>query len=85
MLPLQGAGVQSLVGELRSCMPHGAAKKKKRRKKSCGKSAGKNFRVMKDRPPWEAMKGFITWRKYGLRNMSRGQLEEEKEITCSKV
>ena len=28
MLPLQGAGVPSLVGELRSCMPHGVAKKK---------------------------------------------------------
>ena len=26
MLPLPRAGVQSLVGELRSCMPHGWAK-----------------------------------------------------------
>ena len=29
-LPLQGVRVRSLVGELRSCMPHGAAKKKKK-------------------------------------------------------
>ena len=29
-LPMQGAWVQSLVGELRSCMPHGVAKKKKK-------------------------------------------------------
>ena len=31
VLPLQGAGVQSLVRELRSCMPHSTAKKKKRK------------------------------------------------------
>ena len=31
-LPLHGVGVQSLVGELRSCMPHDTAKKKKREK-----------------------------------------------------
>ena len=31
-LPLQGPQVQSLVGELRSCMPHSAAKKKKKRR-----------------------------------------------------
>lgn len=43
------------------------------------------IRIMKDRPPWEAMRGSITWRKYGLRNTSRGQLEGDKEITCSKV
>ena len=30
MLPLQGAWVQSLVAKLRSCMPHGTAKKKKK-------------------------------------------------------
>ena len=30
MLPLQGAGVPSLVGKLRSCMLRGTAKKKKR-------------------------------------------------------
>lgn len=41
--------------------------------------------ALKDRPPWEAMRGSITWRKYGLRNMSRGQLEGDKVITCSKV
>ena len=29
-LPLQGAQVQSLVGELRSCMPHGTAKVKRK-------------------------------------------------------
>ena len=28
MLPLQGAQFQSLIGELRSSMPHGAAKKR---------------------------------------------------------
>ena len=30
-LPLQGMGVQSLVAELRSCMPHDTAKKKRER------------------------------------------------------
>ena len=30
MLPLQGTMVRSLVGELRSCMPNGQKKKKKR-------------------------------------------------------
>ena len=33
LIPLQGARVQSLVKELRFCMPRGAAKKKK--KKMC--------------------------------------------------
>ena len=32
MLPLLGAQVQSLVGEIRSHKPHGMAKKKKRKK-----------------------------------------------------
>ena len=32
MLPLKGAQVRSLVGELRSCMPHGVAKKKKKKR-----------------------------------------------------
>ena len=39
ILPVQGAWVQSLVGELRSHMLHGVAKKKKKRKenqKACG-------------------------------------------------
>ena len=31
LLPLQGVRVHSLVRELRSCMPHSAAKKKKKR------------------------------------------------------
>ena len=36
-LPLQGARVPSLVGELRSCMPRGTAVKKKRKEKKKGK------------------------------------------------
>ena len=32
-LPQQGAWVQSLVGELESCMPCGGTKKKKKKKK----------------------------------------------------
>ena len=32
VLPMQGAQVQSLVRELRSCMPFGEAKKKKKKK-----------------------------------------------------
>lgn len=56
-----------------------------RRKIRCDMSAGKNCRGMNDKPPWEAMKGSITWRKYGLRNMSRGQLEGDKKMTCGKV
>ena len=35
------AQVQSLVRELRSCKPHGTAKKK--RKKSCDKPNGKEY------------------------------------------
>ena len=34
ILPVQGAWVQSLVGELRSHMLHGVAKKKKKKRKS---------------------------------------------------
>lgn len=37
---------------------------------------------MKDKPPWEAVKGSLTWRKYGLGNMSRGQLERKKLLTA---
>ena len=33
MLPLQGTEVRSLVGEIRLCIPHGAAKKKKKDKR----------------------------------------------------
>ena len=33
MLPLQGARVRSLVGELRSCMLHSTAKNKKQKEK----------------------------------------------------
>ena len=33
MLPLEGMWVQSLVGELRSCMPYTTAKRKKKKKK----------------------------------------------------
>ena len=33
MLPLQGAQVQSLIEELRSCKPRGAAKKTKKKRK----------------------------------------------------
>lgn len=33
----------------------------------------------------KAMKGPITWRKYGLRNMNKGELVGEKEMTCSKI
>lgn len=36
---------------------------KSRRKKRSDTSAGKNFRVMEERPLWEAMRGSITWRK----------------------
>ena len=34
-----GAQVRSLVGELRSCMPHGVVKKKKKKKKRRGTAA----------------------------------------------
>ena len=33
MLPLHGVWIQSLVGQLRSSMPHGAAKKLKKKKR----------------------------------------------------
>ena len=42
-LPLQGAQVRSLVGELRSHMPHGKAKKKKEEKKKSSSSGESDF------------------------------------------
>ena len=33
---------------------------------------------------WEAVKGFITWRKYGLRNMSRVSSREIKKSPAAK-
>ena len=38
MIPLQGAQLQSLVGELRSHVPHGEAREKKKGKRN-GKKA----------------------------------------------
>lgn len=46
---------------------------------------GKNCRGMNDKLFWEVMKGFIIWRKYGFRNMFRGQLEGDKKMICGKV
>lgn len=41
-------------------------------------STNKTLKVMKGRPPWEALEGSMTWRKYGLRNYVQGQLERKK-------
>lgn len=37
---------------------------------------------MKDGPPWQAKKGSLSWRKYGLANMTRGQLEIKKWLAA---
>ena len=46
VLPLQGVQVQSLVGELRSCVLHGTAKKKKK-----GKDNKKKIKAVMTKEP----------------------------------